>query len=69
MRILIVIFSAFFFLSACGGGGSKVETQQEFRTTTTGQELLDLKKARDAGAISNEEYEKQRTKILKRSDG
>lgn len=51
-------------LTACGGGGAKAQT--DIRTTTTGQELTDLKKALDAGAITQEEYEAQREKILKR---
>lgn len=41
-------------LSACGGGRSEQNT--EVRTTTTGQELTDLKKALDEGAISQSEY-------------
>ncbi len=42
------------------GGGSKNETVK----ATTGQQLTDLKKARDSGAISEEEYQAQRAKIL-----
>jgi hypothetical protein len=49
-------------LSACGGGGAKL--QSEVTTTTTGQQLLDLQKAYEAGAISKEEYERERKKIL-----
>ncbi len=33
---------------------------------TRGQELLDLKKARDQGAITEEEYQAQRQKVLER---
>lgn len=43
-----------------------MQTQQDIKTTTTGQELIDLQKARDTGAISKEEYEEQRKKILER---
>ena len=53
-------------LAACGGGGADV--QQETRTTTTGQELLDLQKAKDAGVISDAEYTKQRSMILNRKN-
>jgi hypothetical protein len=35
-------------------------------TTTTGQQLIDLKKALDAGAINQQEYEKERKKILEK---
>lgn len=51
-------------VSACGGGGAKTETQTDIRTTTKGQELLDLQKAYDSGAITQEEYEKQKKKVL-----
>jgi hypothetical protein len=47
-------------LTACGGGDSEIKAT----TTTTGQELLDLQKAYESGAISKEEYEEQREKIL-----
>jgi hypothetical protein len=52
-------------LAACGGGGAEVKS--EITTTTTGQQLIDLKKALDAGAISQQEYDKQRKMILEKS--
>lgn len=51
-------------LAACGGGGAR--TSNEISTVTRGQELLDLKKAFDAGAINEREYEAQRRLILER---
>jgi hypothetical protein len=51
-------------LSGCGGGGADVKS--DISTTTTGQQLMDLKKAYDAGAISESEYERERKKILNR---
>lgn len=54
---LVVLFGA----AACGGGGATVKSE----STTTGQELMDLKKALDAGVITQKEYDKQREKILK----
>ncbi len=53
-------------VTGCGGGGAKSQTQTDVRTTTTGQELLDLQKAYEAGAMSKNEYEKQKKKILQR---
>jgi hypothetical protein len=41
-----------------GSGGKKIEQQP-----TLGQELLDLKKARDEGAISDREYEEMKEKL------
>lgn len=49
-------------LMGCGGGGAKSET--DIKTTTTGQELQDLKKAYDEGALTEEEYEREREKVL-----
>ncbi len=49
-------------LGGCGGGGAKTEVRAE--TTTTGQQLLDLKKAYEAGAMTEKEYESERKKIL-----
>lgn len=49
-------------LSACSGGGADVKS--EITTTTKGQQLLDLKKAYEAGALSQQEYERERKKLL-----
>ena len=50
-------------LAACGGGGADVKSV--VNTTTTGQQLIDLQKALDAGAITKEQYDQQKAKILK----
>ena len=42
------------------GGGSKTQTQP----STIGQQLIDLQKAKDSGAINEAEYNQQRAKIL-----
>jgi hypothetical protein len=53
-----------FLLTGCVGlqlgGGSKNTTIQP----SVGQQLVDLKKARDAGAITEDEYRCQRAKLL-----
>jgi len=45
---------------AVGSGGKKVENQP-----TLGEQLIDLKKARDEGAISAQEYAELRNKLKK----
>lgn len=61
----VILLSVTF--SGCCGGGSKETTvvATPSSTTTVGQELTDLKKAHDEGAITDEEYEIQKEKILK----
>ncbi len=54
------------FMAGCGGGGAEVKSSTT--TTTMGQELTDLKKAYDEGIISKDQYEKSKSKILKRYD-
>ena len=45
---------------AVGSEDKKVDNQ-----ATLGQQLIDLKKARDAGAISSKEYEELKEKLKK----
>lgn len=59
-------------LSGCiglhiGGGGSRSTTVDKTQTydVTLGQQLIDLQKARDAGIITESEYNAQKKKLLK----
>jgi hypothetical protein len=45
------------------GGGD--ETVQQTKTTTTGQELIDLKAAYDKGIITERQYEQEKDKLLR----
>jgi hypothetical protein len=54
--------------AGCWGGGSTTTSYSETKTVTTGQELMDLKKARDSGAISEAEYQRLRENIIKKSN-
>lgn len=63
--ILISTFTAL-ALVACGGGGAKVKS--EITTTTKGQQLMDLKKAMNDGAITQDEYDSEKKRILTPSD-
>jgi len=63
---LILVMALITTMTSCiavGSGGKKVENQ-----TTLGQQLIDLKKARDEGAVSAQEYEKLREKLKKAYD-
>lgn len=60
LAVMMVVAS----LTVVGCGGADVRTQTT--TTTTGQELLDLKKAYDSGVITEKEYERKREEILER---
>lgn len=55
--------SAMFLLSGCLAlqvGGDKKEAAK----ATTGQQLIDLKTAKDTGAITEAEYQTQKAKLL-----
>lgn len=59
-----VALSAMLLLTGClalqvGGGDKKEE-----RKASVGQQLIDLKNARDAGAITEAEYQTQKAKVL-----
>jgi hypothetical protein len=59
--IAAVVLSA--ALAGCGGGGADVKSV--VNTSTVGQQLIDLQKALDAGAINKDQYDQQKAKILK----
>ena len=48
-------------LTGCGGGEQVVRPTV---SVSVGQQLIDLKKALDSGAISQRDYDSQRSKIL-----
>jgi hypothetical protein len=51
-------------LSACGGDDDN-RTVVKAETNTRGQQLVDLQRAYENGAISRKEYEREREKVLK----
>ena len=61
--ISILCLSA--MLSGCLSLGGGDETVQQTKTTTTGQELIDLKAAYDKGIISERQYEQEKDKLLR----
>jgi hypothetical protein len=61
---VMIGLSAMTLLSGCLdlklGGGSTTRPQ----TATVGQQLVDLQKAKDSGAITEAEYQSQKAKVL-----
>jgi hypothetical protein len=55
-----VILAALLALAGCGGSETIVKNQ-----ASCGQQLQDLKKALDAGAMTQSEYDKARSKAIK----
>ena len=60
VALLLVSSTAFV---GCGGGA---DVNQHVSTVSQGQQLEDLKKALDQGAIDQQNYEKLQKQILKR---
>ncbi|WP_299354000.1 SHOCT domain-containing protein [uncultured Shimia sp.] len=60
-KLLMVMVVAGMTLSACGNGGN---TTNQVTTTTVGEELEALETAYAKGLLTEDEYEKQRKKIL-----
>lgn len=67
--ILVVMLAGAFLGGCCcpGGGTTNTKTETTINTTTTGQQLIDLQKALDSGAITENEYNKQKQDILDKS--
>ncbi len=55
-----------FALISCllSGCAWSIGEHKELGMPTRGQELIDLKKARDSGAITEEEYQAQKQRVL-----
>ena len=74
MLLLLAGLSAMMLLSGCLdlqlGGGTRNDTtnhpaaSQPANAPTLGQQLIDLQKARDSGAITDQEYQAQKAKLL-----
>ena len=57
-----LVLAVSLLLSSCGGGGAK--TENVVTTKSKGEQLSDLQKAYASGAMTPQEYERQRKKIL-----
>lgn len=64
MKNWIVVLLATFFISGCGT--DQYVTVQGTTTISKGQELTDLQRALNEGAITQAEFENLRARILRR---
>jgi hypothetical protein len=66
LGLVAVSMSALLLLSGCIvlslGGGTK--STSEVTKASVGQQLVDLQKAKEAGAINEAEYQDQKAKLL-----
>ena len=63
---IIIVFAFITSMTSCiavGSGGEKIEQKP-----TLGQEFIDLKRARDEGAISEQEYEEMKNKLKQKRE-
>jgi hypothetical protein len=66
-RLFVTILSgltALILLSGCVGLSIGGGTTNRGQNPTVGQQLIDLQKARDAGIITEAEYQTQKAKVL-----
>ena len=64
-KILTCIVLAVFLCGCIAGiGGTETKVEQP----SVGQELIDLKKALDTGAVTDEEYSELKQKIMNRTE-
>ena len=60
----LTVFTLTVLLTACCGGGKETVVVPADSKATAGQELQDLKAAHNQGAITDEEFEKAKKRIL-----
>jgi hypothetical protein len=61
LRTIVLLLPAFFLLNGCIAIGNR-DAQRP--NATLGQQLIDLQKARDTGAITDAEYQSQKSRLL-----
>ena len=67
MKPYIIILSILFFTSCASIDLFNKKSYPTNITTTVGDELIDLQKALDSGAINQEEYDAMKEKLLQRN--
>ena len=70
MAAAIVMLALVASMAGCCGGSKTVEpTPVNVQTQTTGDQLIDLQKAYQSGAINEEQYNKMKQDIIDKSGG
>ncbi len=62
--ILFLVLALVSLAGCCGGRGSTVETKSITTTKSLGDELIDLKKAYESGAITESQYDELKKKTI-----
>ena len=66
----IVMLALVASVAGCCGGSKTVEqTPVNVQTKTTGEQLTDLQKAYESGAINEQQYNKMKQDIIEKSGG
>jgi uncharacterized membrane protein len=66
----VVMLALVVSLAGCCGGSKTVEqTPVNVQTQTTGEQLTDLQKAYESGAINEQQYNKMKQDIIEKSGG
>ncbi len=66
----VLLFVATASLWGCCGGSKTVEqTPVTVQTKTSGEQLMDLQKAYESGAIDEKQYNKMKQEIIEKSGG
>ena len=63
-RITALVLSVALAAAIAGCGGGSADVKSVVSTTKTGQQLADLKKQLDAGAITKEQYDTEKARLL-----
>ncbi len=64
--VMVILATMAIFLGGCCGGGTKVTVPQQ-TSVSTGQQLIDIQKAYESGAINKEQYDKMKNDIIEKS--
>lgn len=70
VSLAIVVALGMTLAGCCGGGGKTVvqDSAPTIETKSAGEQLMDLQKAHESGAINDKEYEKMRQAIIDKSE-